>query len=283
MPRRDLLVSPDHAVLHDGMLIPARLLVNGASIVRDTGQRAVTYYHIELETHDILLAENLPAESYLDTGNRGMFANADVPLLLHPDLTNDQARRVAESCAPFADDPALVEPVWRTLAMRAGQLGWDLPPAPETTDDPALCLLVDGSSLAPVSFAAGRYVFVLPDAGATARLVSRSTVPAETRPWIADDRRLGVRLRGLTLRSGASVLPIPLDHPTLVEGWWQPERHGPSTLCRWTNGDAELPLADTGSPGREACLLEVEIAATLAYPVSAAYACNRRAPTEAAA
>ena len=33
-----------------------------------------------------MLAEGLPAESYLDTGNRGFFANSDLPGLLFPDL-----------------------------------------------------------------------------------------------------------------------------------------------------------------------------------------------------
>jgi hypothetical protein len=79
------------------------------------------------------------------------------------------------------------------------------------------------------------------------------------------------------------VLPIALDHPRLVVGWWQPEQHGPNTLRRWTNGDATLALADTGSAGREACLLEVEIAATLAYKLPIAYTWDCRAATEAAA
>jgi collagen type I/II/III/V/XI/XXIV/XXVII alpha len=38
---------------------------------------AVTYFHVELPRHDVLLAEGLAAESYLDTGNRSVFANAD--------------------------------------------------------------------------------------------------------------------------------------------------------------------------------------------------------------
>jgi hypothetical protein len=69
LPRRDLLLSPDHAVYVDGALIPIRYLINGRSIV-PTASRTVIYYHLELPRHDVLLAEGLPAESYLDTGNR---------------------------------------------------------------------------------------------------------------------------------------------------------------------------------------------------------------------
>src|SRR6202012_1732313 len=110
----------------------------------------------------ILLAEGLAVESYLETGNRGMFANAGEPLVLHPDLTNDQARRAAESCAPFVDDPERVRPMWCALAERAVGLGWALPPVPVTTDDPALCLIVDGRRVAPVCVEQGKHVFVVP-------------------------------------------------------------------------------------------------------------------------
>jgi hypothetical protein len=72
-PLRDLLLSPDHALFVDDVLIPVHALVNGRSIVQ-TGIERVTYYHVELESHDVVLAEDLPAESFLDTGNRGAFA-----------------------------------------------------------------------------------------------------------------------------------------------------------------------------------------------------------------
>jgi T5SS/PEP-CTERM-associated repeat protein len=65
MPRRDLYLSPDHAVLVGDVLIPARLLIDGARIAqkeRDT----VSYFHVELKRHDIILAEGLPVESYLE-------------------------------------------------------------------------------------------------------------------------------------------------------------------------------------------------------------------------
>jgi hypothetical protein len=47
---------------------------------------SVTYYHVEIERHDVLLAHGLPAESYLDTGNRSHFSNGDRTVSLHPSL-----------------------------------------------------------------------------------------------------------------------------------------------------------------------------------------------------
>ena len=283
-PNRDLLLSPDHAVLWDGGLVPVRLLVNGASIRRDGRHRRITYYHVELETHDILLAENLAVESYLETGNRGMFENTGEPLLLHPDLTNDQARRVASSCAPFVDDAAQVQPIWQVLAVRAQQRGLALPLVPATTDDPGLCVIVDGHRLASIGVThgphttrphmggqhmlgqhgVGKHTFVLPAGATEVRLRSRSAVPSEMAPWVSDDRRLGVLLRGLTVRSGADAVPIPLDHPSLRAGWWRAEWHGPATLRRWTGGDAVVSLRE---PAPDRCLLDVEVAATMAYPL----------------
>jgi hypothetical protein len=73
-PRRDLFLSPDHALFVNEVLIPVRYLLSGKGIAQvpvDT----VTYYHLELPEHDILLAENLPAESYLGVGDHAEFAN----------------------------------------------------------------------------------------------------------------------------------------------------------------------------------------------------------------
>ena len=206
-PRRDLFLSPDHAVLRGGLLIPAKLLVNGASIQRDIACRAVTYYHVELETHDILIAENLAVESYLDTGNRGCFENSDTPLELHPDFASDQARREAKSRATFASGATTVEPIWRELAARATRRGLPLPARPETTNDPALYVVVDGRRLAPVSTARGRHVFPLPRCAGLVRLVSRSAIPNEMKPWLDDPRRLGVLLRGIT-SPRATAIPV---------------------------------------------------------------------------
>jgi hypothetical protein len=74
-PQRDVWLSPDHAVFVDDVLIPVRYLLNDAT-VRQEDVSTVTYWHVELAAHAVLLADGLPCESFLDTGNRGAFTNA---------------------------------------------------------------------------------------------------------------------------------------------------------------------------------------------------------------
>ncbi|GJE13284.1 hypothetical protein FOHLNKBM_4347 [Methylobacterium longum] len=65
VPARDLLVSPDHALIIDGLFVAAGHLVNGISITRGEAVADLTYWHVELDSHDLLMAENTPAESFL--------------------------------------------------------------------------------------------------------------------------------------------------------------------------------------------------------------------------
>ena len=61
-PCRDLYLSPDHALFVVDVLIPVKHLINGTTITQ-VPRDEVTYYHVELPEHAVLLADNLPAES----------------------------------------------------------------------------------------------------------------------------------------------------------------------------------------------------------------------------
>jgi hypothetical protein len=265
VPRRDLLVSPDHAIFADGKLICARQLANGSTIRQDTDLGSVEYWHVELEDHAIMLVEGLPAESYLDTGNRGFFVNSALPCQLHPDLTNeaDSPIREANSCVPFVTDEATVQPVWQRLAERAATIG-RRPTQQQTTNEADLRLMIGGRLIKPVVAGSSPATFLVPPGTTEVRLVSRAAAPSDTRPWLDDRRRLGVRIARLVLRSSEELHDIPLDHPCLVTGWWAVERDGIS-LSRWTDGDAVLPLPATTA----AAMLEIRVADTVTYVAEA--------------
>ena len=85
VPRRDLLLSPCHAVLVGDLLIQAGALVNGASIVRETDMPATfVYYHVELDDHALILAEGVAAETFIDNAERMAFDNWEEHERLYP-------------------------------------------------------------------------------------------------------------------------------------------------------------------------------------------------------
>jgi hypothetical protein len=85
-PHADVWLSPDHAVFVNEVLIPIRHLINGSTIAQVKLDR-VTYHHIELAEHDVLLAEGLPAESFLDMRDGTNYANRAGPVRLYPDYS----------------------------------------------------------------------------------------------------------------------------------------------------------------------------------------------------
>jgi hypothetical protein len=116
VPHCDLWLSPNHAVYIDNVLIPIRRLINGDSIRQEKVDRVV-YYHVELDQHDVLLAEGLPCETYLDTGDRADFVNGGPAVRLYPSFT--PLLREAVCCAPFRMVGLEVERARANLAGRA--------------------------------------------------------------------------------------------------------------------------------------------------------------------
>ena len=104
--------------IYDG-LIPIRLLVNGDTVAQEAVEEVV-YYHVELEAHDVILAEGLPAESYLDLGNRGAFENGGGAVVLHPDF--DSRVWDGEACAELILGGPVLGAVRQRLGLQAALL-----------------------------------------------------------------------------------------------------------------------------------------------------------------
>jgi hypothetical protein len=121
LPARDLLVSPHHALLLEGTLIEARLLTNGRSIVPAEVTEDVEYFNIELDSHDVILAEGAAVESFVDDhGSRAMFDNAPEYDAAY-DAVHPRGVAAQAYCAPRPKDGFAVEVQRQRLRRLSGQ------------------------------------------------------------------------------------------------------------------------------------------------------------------
>jgi hypothetical protein len=276
-PHTDLLLSPDHAIFVEDKLICASQLVNGTTIRQQTDLPSIEYFHIELDTHAILLAEGLPVESYLNTGNKFFFTNSDTPLVLHPNLTDetDYPTREAGSCVPFVWDEASVRPVWQRLADRGAALGQSVPQRATTTEAKlrVRCSTGECAYSEPTYVDSNLVIFVLPRGSREIRLISRSQSPTEARPWLADRRKLGVKVKRIVLRNAKELCEIPIDNPGLTKGWWDIECDK-LIMSRWTDGNAVVPLPEMDG---SVLLLELHLAGEMIYALETEIRAEHRA------
>ena len=249
VPNRDLHVTKGHSLFLDNVLIPVEFLVNHRSIIWDDFAREIEIYHIELETHDVLLANGAPAESYRDDGNRWLFRNSNAAWNQEPQ----------EPCAEILTGGPIVDAIWLRLLERAGSR-----PGLPLTEDPDLHLLIDGERADGTARGDGTYVFRLPNVPATARIVSRAGIPQEL-GLARDGRMLGVAISRILMRQGRTLRAIEADAASLCDGFHLFEPHN---VHRWTNGDAALPdtlFADLSGP----CTLHFTVTCATRYPLLA--------------
>jgi len=261
LPARDLVLSPDHCLFIDGRLYPAKLLINDMTITRDLSMKTVTYHHVELEQHGIMIAEGVAAESYLDTGNRAFFSNAGLAMVLHPELNINENLRCwdTDACAPLTVTPEAVKPVWQRFADRAVALG-HVAPVHATTKDAGIHLMVDGKVVRPLATKGKMVSFMVPANSRSVRLVSRATRQSALTPWLDDPRTLGVAIRSVTLRDQAGEAVLGADHPALRDGWHAAEHAADGALWRWSAGNAALPVKTSGP-----CMVEIALSETATY------------------
>lgn len=259
VPHRDLTLSPGHHVYFDGKLIPAMMLVNGKTVTQDFSRPVFEYFHVELDRFDILLAEGVPAESYVDTGNRSMFQNADT-VSLSADFGPTEGRPVVDGIEVLRSGPQ-VEVIRKRLFKRAEMLTQSV-----RVKDPDLRVEVNGKEVRAETAGQleGVMRFVLP-AGTKShdvRILSRSAIVRDTTAHARRDlRQVGVGLVRITIEEKAGRRDIDLHDEQLV-GLHKPQDvHG--VAMRWTNGNAVIPASLHRIRGR--AVLELHVLRTYSY------------------
>lgn len=242
VPYKDMLITAEHCLYFEGRFVPARMLVNNTSIFYDRAITSYDYYHIETQEHAVIIADGMLTESYLDTGNRRAFVQKDNVVL----LGGSRNLTWAHAAAPLDVSPGFVEPLFRQIAARAAASGHEPQAQAATmTDEADLHLMTQtGAIIHKMREANGFAFFMIPPGVESVRIMSRTSRPSDTiGPYIDDRRQLGVLIKDIKLFEGSVARPITthLAHEAPEgwhDGWYAPE----NVPCRWTDGQASMPL-----------------------------------------
>jgi Hint domain len=233
LPHRDLWLSPGHNVASEGVLMPISSLINGQSVAQ-IKQSAVEYWHVELDAHDILIAEGLATESYLDCGNRAAFANGGAFIDAHPDFA---PKYWAETCLPLIKQGPAVTATKARLLARLATEGHCI------VREADAHIVVDGLRVEPFRASEMRLAFALPAGGQEIVLRSNVFVPAHTIDESVDSRELGLCVRKLQIDGSTAALDCD---EACAAGWREAEYLDGNFARRWTTGATPLPAGSRG-------------------------------------
>jgi hypothetical protein len=230
IPTRDVRLSPDHALLLGDQLIPVKYLVNNATILRERDCLAVTYFHLELDRHDIILAENLGAETYLDTGNRHIFDQTTGTPSRSPVFGRGKQWN-KDAYAPLCTSGPHLRAIRHALFDRLTAEGFRHRTMPDVT-------LIAGTTRIARSFGTAWLPgFDLPAHAGEITIRSATFVPAEMALGPEDNedwRELGIGLRRIRLDT-RTYTPA-----SLAAAGFHPR--SPGDTIDWTNGNATIAI-----------------------------------------
>jgi hypothetical protein len=224
------------------VLIQACRLVNGVTVVQ-LPRALVEYWHVELDAHDVILAEGLAAESYLDTGNRTAFTGGGAYLEAHPDFA---PKHWTATCLPLVMDGEPIRRAKAGLLARVARWGYGI------VEDADLHILADRRRIEPTWLSSQQASFRLPASCERIELRCRGFIPAQVHAASADPRELGICVERLHVDDREVALADPQAFP---DGWHAFERNEHGRQWRWTRPGARLPAGirdvsiDLGSRG----------------------------------
>ena len=261
VPNRPLLVSPHHAIAinHGGeVIVPAMRLVNGSTIQVKHVDR-VRYWHLELDNHDLVIANGTAAETYQDIGNRSEFENGGESLTLHPIFLNG----TQADCRPRIVDGERLSAIRERLEARAVLLGW------KKTIVENKIYVKNEFGLLPHSVKPDGIEFSVRRAD-NAIIVHSDTFEPRCAGFDAIDARpLGCYVSGIDIvHSSGEIEQVAMDDPRLSKGFHDIETNH-AGVFRWTNGAAELPCTLWSAiTGEAVCIVRLSVHAVQKWSVA---------------
>ncbi|QCE35033.1 hypothetical protein FAI40_06615 [Acetobacteraceae bacterium] len=265
LPERDLRVTAEHSFLFEGRFVPVRMLVNGRTIFYDTSLPSFEYFHLETEPHSVIIAEGVLTESWLNTEDRRQVFNVASDVARLDRIPSRSWEK--DAAAPQDVSAGFVGRIWKQIEERAVSENVPAVAGAEQkfTKNPALSLrLDDGKLLKATKKRGNQYFFQIPAGRKAEALVSKVFRPSESvGPWMDDRRQLGVLVGKMTVGLGEGFRSVEAHHQVANAQGWDVVENSP---CRWTKGNAVLPMLGNEEELRFGYSLLVEVLAGGPYP-----------------